>query len=126
MSSMRTVLLLSIVVLGTTGGEVAVTHAMKQVGEIRSFALRSLLSFLRRALRNNWFTLGIGLLALSFFSLLALLSWEDVSFVIPATALSYVTGALGAKLLLGEHLTPLRWAGILLVSVGVALVSLSG
>ena len=58
------------------------------------------------------------------FSLLALLSWQDVSLVIPATALSYVTGALAAKLLLGEHLTPLRWTGIVMVSLGVALVSM--
>jgi drug/metabolite transporter (DMT)-like permease len=36
-----------------------------------------------------------------------------------------VAGALGAKLLLGEHVTPLRWAGILLVTAGVALVSLT-
>jgi drug/metabolite transporter (DMT)-like permease len=123
---MRTALCLVIVVLSTTGGEVAVTHAMKKIGEVRSFAVRSLIAFLRRALREGWFWLGIGLLALSFFSLLALLSWEDVSFVIPATAASYVTGGIGARLLLRERLTPLRWAGILLVTLGVALVSLSG
>jgi multidrug transporter EmrE-like cation transporter len=122
---MRTVLCLSIVVLGTSGGEVAVTHAMKQIGEVRSFALRPLLGFLRCALGERWFWLGIGLLALSFFSLLALLSWKDVSFVIPASALTYVTGALAAKWLLGERLSPWRWAGILLVTLGVALVSLS-
>lgn len=123
--SMRTALCLSIVVLGTTGGEVAVTHAMKQIGEVRSFAIGSLLRFLGRALREKWFWVGIGLLAISFFSLLTLLSWADVSFVIPASALSYVAGALGAKLLLGERLTPLRWVGILLVAAGVALVSLN-
>jgi uncharacterized membrane protein len=122
---MRTALFLFIVVLGTSAGEVAVSHAMREIGEVRSFAARSLLGFLGRALREKWFWLGIGLLALSFFSLLALLSWEDVSFVIPATALTYVTGALAAKSLLGEHLSPVRWAGILLVSLGVALVSLS-
>ena len=97
---------------------------MKRVGEVRSLAFGSLLNFLRRALRDTWFWLGIGLLVCSFFSLLALLSWQDVSFVIPATALSYVTGALAAKLLLGEHLTPLRWTGIVMVSLGVALVSM--
>jgi drug/metabolite transporter (DMT)-like permease len=39
-------------------------------------------------------------------------------------ALSYVTGALGGKYFLREQLTPLRWVGIGLVSVGVALVCL--
>jgi len=121
---MRTTLCLSIIVLATTGGEAAVSHAMKRVGEVRSFAFGSLLDFLRRALRETWFWLGIGFLAFGFFSLLALLSWQDVSFAIPATALSYVTGALAAKLLLGEHLTPLRWTGIVMVSLGVALVSM--
>ena len=122
---MRTALCLVMIALGTTGGEVSVTHAMKQVGELKNFSAWFLLRFLRRALRERWFWFGIGLLAVNFFSLLALLSWKDVSFAIPATALSYVTGALGAKLLLGEHLTRLRWAGILLVSLGVAVVSLS-
>ena len=79
---------------------------MKQVGEVQSFSASSLLRFLSRALRQSYLWLGIGLLALNFFSLLALLSWADVSFAIPASALSYVTGALGAKLLLGERLTP--------------------
>ncbi len=121
---MRTALCLLVVVLSTTGGEVAVTHAMKRIGEVHNFSPRSVLSFLGRALGEKWFWIGIGLLALGFFAMLALLSWADVSFVIPATALSFVLGGLGAKLLLGERLTPLRWAGIALVSFGVALVAL--
>ncbi|HUI42204.1 MAG TPA: EamA family transporter [Terriglobia bacterium] len=122
---MRTVLCLALIVLGTSGGELSVSHAMKRLGQLERFSPRSLLNFLGRAFRATWFQAGIALLALGFFSLLALLSWADVSFVIPATALSYVAGALGAKFLLGERLTPWRWAGIVLVSAGVALVSLS-
>jgi hypothetical protein len=122
---MRTAVGLSLMVLGTSAGELAVSHAMKQLGELGRFSPRSILAFLRRALRVPWFWAGIALLALGFFSLLALLSWAEVSFVIPAAALSYVAGALGAKFLLGERLTPLRWAGIILVALGVALVTLS-
>ena len=122
---MRTVVGLSLMVLGTAGGELCVSHAMKGLGELGGFSPRSILSFLGRALRAPWFWAGIGLLALGFFSLLALLSWADVSLVIPDAALSYVAGALGAKFLLGERLSALRWAGIVLVSAGVALVSLS-
>ncbi len=122
---MRTALCLASAVLGASGGELSVSHAMKQLGELHHFSPRSLINFLGRALRVKWFWAGIALLAVGFFSLLALLSWADVSFVIPATAMSYVTGALGARFLLGERLTPLRWAGIALVSAGVVLVSLS-
>jgi drug/metabolite transporter (DMT)-like permease len=123
---MRTALCLVLIVLGTTSGEVSVSRAMKNVGGVRSFSIKCLPSFLRCALRQPWFWFGIGFLALNFFTLLTLLSWEDVSFAIPATALSYVTGGLAARLLLREHLTRLRWIGILLVASGVTLATLGG
>jgi drug/metabolite transporter (DMT)-like permease len=119
---MRTFIFLAIVVLAGTGGEIAATYAMKQIGEVKDFAPRAILGVLGRALRLGWLWVGVALMTLAFFSLLALLSWADVSFVIPATALSYVVGALGARILLGERLGPMRWVGILLVSLGVAIV----
>ena len=57
----------------------------------------ALLEFLGRAVRNGWFWAGVPLMALSFYALLVLLSWEPISLVIPASALSYVVGTLGAK-----------------------------
>ena len=61
-------------------------------------------------------------MTLGFFSLLGMLSLENVSFVIPVTALSYAAGALGGKFFLGERVGLQRWAGVLLVCIGVALV----
>jgi drug/metabolite transporter (DMT)-like permease len=119
---MRTFIFLAIVVLAGTGGDIAVTHGMKRIGEVKDFAPRAVLGVLGRAFRLGWLWLGITLMALAFFSFLTLLSWADVSFVVPATALNYVVGALGAKILLGERLGPMRLAGILLVSLGVAIV----
>jgi drug/metabolite transporter (DMT)-like permease len=119
---MRTFLFLAIVVLSGTGGEIAWTHAMKRIGEVKSFSPRALLGVLRRALQSGWMWLGTALAALAFFSLLALLSWAQVSFVVPATAANYIVGALGAKLLLKERVSKARWAGLLLVAAGVALV----
>jgi drug/metabolite transporter (DMT)-like permease len=123
--TLRTALVLAITVLANTGGEIAVTRAMKDIGEVKNFKVAALFTLFGRVFRLGWMWLAIGLLTLGFFSLLTLLSWADVSFVIPATALSYVVGGLGAKLLLGERLTPVRWTGIVLVSVGVALVCTS-
>jgi uncharacterized membrane protein len=120
---MRVWLLLGIVVMAGTGGEISVTRAMKQIGEVRQFHPRALLGVLGRAMRIGWMWLGLGLLAMAFFSLLALLSWENVSYVVPLTALSYVVGALMAKIFLGEKVDLVRWVGVLLVVVGVVLVA---
>ena len=98
------------------------THGMKQIGEVKDFAPRAVLGVFGRAFRMGWLWLGITLMTLAFLSLLALLSWANVSFVVPATALNYVVGTLGAKILLGERVGRTRWAGVLLVSLGVAIV----
>jgi drug/metabolite transporter (DMT)-like permease len=121
----RLVLFIGIVVLSGTAGELCVSHAMKQIGEVPGFHPRIVLPMLSRAFRLAWMWIGVALMTVAFFFLLAALSWADASLVIPATALSYVAGALGAKFLLGERIGPIRWAGVLLVCVGVALLSLS-
>ena len=118
----RNALFLAIVVLSSTAGEMAVSHSMKRIGEVHDFSPRAILGVVGRAFRQGWMWFGFALMAVSFFALLAMLSWAAVSFVIPATALSYAVGALGAKLLLGEQVNRTRWAGVLLVCVGVALV----
>ena len=121
---MRTAIVLIILIITGTGGDLSVACAMRRIGEVKSFTPRTILRFLGRAFREAWMWFGVAQMALAFCSLLALLSWEPVSFVIPATALNYVAGALGGKYLLGETLTTRRWAGIGLVSVGVMLVCL--
>lgn len=119
---MRTAFFLAVVVLTSTLGEIATTYAMKIIGEVHDFSPRAIFSVIGRAFRQPWMWVGFALMTVSFLAMLALLSWEDVSFVIPATAASYAAGALGAKFLLHETVNRMRWAGVLLVSVGVALV----
>jgi drug/metabolite transporter (DMT)-like permease len=121
---MRTAIALAVLVLAGTGGDLAMARAMKSLGEVRSFTPAAIFHFLGRAFREGWMWISIAQSTLAFCGLLALLSWEAVSFVIPAAALSYVTGALGGKFFLGEQLTAQRWAGIGLITVGVALVCL--
>jgi drug/metabolite transporter (DMT)-like permease len=120
---MRVALLLAVQILGSTGGEIALTHGMKATGEPAHLRPRELASFLLRAIQNGWLWAGVPLLTLSFYSLLVLLSWQPISFVIPASALSYVVGSLGAKYILREDVSPARWAGVVLVCAGVALVA---
>jgi len=121
---MRVILALAVLILGSTGGEIAITHGMKSTGEPARLRPREVLQFLGRALRNGWFWAGIPLMALSFYSLLVLLSWEPITLVIPASALSYVVGTFGAKYILDEEVNAARWVGVLLVCAGVALVAM--
>lgn len=116
-------LMLGVLIFGSTGGEIAITYGMKATGEPAQLRPVALLKFLRKALSNGWFWAGVPLMALSFYSLLILLSWEPISFVIPASALSYVVGTFGAKYILGESVSFARWAGVVLVCLGVALVA---
>lgn len=95
---------------------------MKTIGEVTDFRPMSLLRVIFRAMKVGWMWIGIGQMALAFFALLGLLSLENVSLVIPVTALSYAFGALGGRFFLGERVTPQRWAGVLLVCIGVTLV----
>ena len=113
------------IVVSGTGGELCVSRAMKGIGEVHDFRPSALIRFVLRAMRLPWMWAGIAMMALGFFSLLAILSFREVSFVVPVSALSYVVGAVGAKLFLGERITPNRWLGIAIVAIGVTLVCLS-
>jgi drug/metabolite transporter (DMT)-like permease len=121
----REILFLTLLVVSGTGGELCVTHAMKTIGEVHDFRPRALLQFMLRALRVGWMWLGVAMMALAFFSLLAMLSFENVSFVVPVTALSYAAGAVGAAIFLRERISAQRWVGVAIVCVGVTLVWLS-
>jgi uncharacterized membrane protein len=113
-----------LVMVAGTAGELCMARAMRTVGEVHDFRPRALVSVAGRALSVGWTWVGLGLMTLAFFSLLAVLSIENVSFVVPVTALSYVVGALGGRLFLHERVTPTRWAGVVLVCIGVTLVLL--
>ncbi|MGA7080491.1 MAG: hypothetical protein WBQ43_19350 [Terriglobales bacterium] len=115
-----------LVICAGTGGELCVSRAMKAVGEVKDFRPAALAGVVVRAMRVSWMWIGLGLMATAFFSLLAVLSRQNVSVVVPVTALSYGAGALGGKFFLGERVTPRRWAGVLLVCLGVALVVVGG
>jgi len=118
----RNLLMFVILICGGTGGEILISIGMKATGEPENFHPVTLLRFLMRAVRSGWFRLGIPMMASSFYALLILLSWNPISLVIPISAMNYVVGALGAKYILKEDVSALRWAGVLLVCMGVFVV----
>ncbi len=76
------------------------------------------------AILTPWVMLGISLLILWLLSRMALLSWADLSYVLPVTSLGYVASALIGHFWLHEHITAQRWAGTLLIVAGTVLVGM--
>jgi len=73
-----------------------------------------------RALFHPWVIAGVLLMLGWFLSRLVLLSWADLSYVLPVTAFSYVLSAALGIALLRESVSNVHWAGICLITVGVA------
>lgn len=117
-------MLLVLIVVAGTGGELCVSRAMKGLGGQVSLHPAKVSRTIFAALRSPWMWLGLAMMAAAFFSLLAALSIYDVSFVVPVTALSYVAGAFGSAAFLREHVNADRWLGVALVVIGVTLVFL--
>jgi drug/metabolite transporter (DMT)-like permease len=120
----KTAILIAIIVFADSAGDVLLTRGMRQVGEISTIRWRELLAIARKVVSNRSFLSAIFFVSVTFVSFLTVLSWADLSLVFPATSLIYVVSTLGAKFILGETVTFQRWAGILLVCLGVALTSL--
>lgn len=121
---MKTFLLLCSLIAFSSLGEILSAKGMQQVGAV-SFRPRALAGAIWRMLRNPFLFAGVVFLAVSFFSFISLLSYADLSFVVPLTAVGYITNTLGGRFFLHERITRERWLGTLLVAGGVALISLS-
>ena len=121
---MKTAIMIAVIVLADSAHDVLLTRGMRQVGGISTIKPRELLSIAGQVLRNRSFLTGFLFTVIYFFSFLLVLSWADLSLVFPATALVYVTSTLGARFILRETVTLQRWAGTVLVCLGVALTSL--
>jgi uncharacterized membrane protein len=109
--------ILTFVVVGTNVlGNVSLSLGLKN--RILAFSPAALLE----VLWNPWVTLGVALLILWLLSRMALLSWADLSYVLPVTSIGYVLTVIFGKVFLFEEVSPWRWLGVLLITTGVALV----
>jgi drug/metabolite transporter (DMT)-like permease len=110
--------LLGIAVFGAIG-DTLLSRGMKDFGAVSPSEITHLFA----AVLNPWVFVGIFFLLAFMAAYLTALSWADLTYVLPATAFGYVFIALIAKFFLHEHISPLRWLGILLISAGVGFVA---
>lgn len=118
----QVILVTMLSVLCVSVGETLLSAGMKQVGRGGHDGLRFVL-----AAAGSWQVLAGTALMMGFFALYALaLAWADLSFVLPLTAVSYVTGALFAQVFLHEPVSLTRWLGAIIITLGVIVVGKGG
>jgi drug/metabolite transporter (DMT)-like permease len=118
----RILLIMLAAVLALSSGEMFLSKGMRQVGH----APRDWMGQAAAVLHNGWVWAGCALLVLHVGLYMAALRDADLSFILPLTAASYPLAAILAQLILHEKVDPIRWAGTILITVGVAVVGLGG
>jgi uncharacterized membrane protein len=113
---LKTAVTAAVVILSNVSGNFFLSAGMRRVGDVSAPADYLL------ALFHPLVALGVALMVLWMLAHMALLSWADLSFVLPITSVGYVLTAVAGRYLLNEHISPSRWAGIALIMTGVVLV----
>jgi uncharacterized membrane protein len=119
----RAWLLLAVVVGSTVMSDLLTSIEMKRHGEIEDFSPSGLQRALHAMARKKFLILSIVFMAFSFFAFITLVQTADLSFAVPASALSIVFEVILARMVLKEQVDMRRWWGVGLVAIGVGLLA---
>lgn len=119
----KTWLAILMISLSDSAGDVLFGVAMKQIGKVRRMPLIEMLKLGFRIVTNPAILLGVFFQTVAIFNFIAALSWADISFIRPATALTYIMSLLGAKFILQEKIRKYRLVGIAFIGCGMLIHS---
>jgi drug/metabolite transporter (DMT)-like permease len=117
--TLRKYLVLAGITVFSTAGDSLLARGMKDLGSVSLHDFSGLLL----AVLHPWVTAGILLLLAYFACYTSALSWADLTYVLPTTALQYVLVALIGRFSFHEGISPARWLGIALIAAGVGYVA---
>ncbi len=123
---MKTAFVLTVAILAQSIGNIVLSKGMKLISGGSHDAADFSLLMLVEAMQSPLIWIGIVLLILFFAMFTVSLTWADLSFVLPVISISYILNVALAYLFLGESVSQTRWAGTLLICLGVILVSQTG
>lgn len=121
---MKTYVVLVLAALSGAVGETFFSYGMRRFGEMDVSSPARWLELLLVVPRNMHVLTGVVFAAGFFFLYLTALSWVDLSFAMPLTALSFVFATLLSRFMLGEQVSWHRWVGTIIIVAGVSLVAL--
>jgi drug/metabolite transporter (DMT)-like permease len=119
---LRTHLMILLMVILGPLGNVLLGRGMKQIGAVTTWNADEVLHFLSLLSISVSVWLGVASLLAFFIAYMLILSWADYSYVQPASAMAYGVVALLGHFFLGETISPLRWAGVLVICLGVFII----
>jgi drug/metabolite transporter (DMT)-like permease len=123
---LRVLIAMTVAAASAAVGQILLRRGMQQVGSLENYAPLALLAYFGHTI-TNWYVIMGTVLNAAFYALfVATLSWTDVTVALPMTAIEYGFAAVLAVIILKEQISPLRWAGILLVIIGVIIIAKSG
>src|SRR5579862_7706771 len=96
---LKTRVFTALVVFSNVLGNFSLSWGLRRVGVLLGF---SPLAYIE-ALFNPWVALGVSLLILWLLSHMTLLSWADLSYVLPVTSVGYVLAAVVGRVFLHEQ-----------------------
>ena len=120
---LKTFLTIAVMIVAGPLGNVLLGKGMKQIGRFPVWPPSQLIQAGVSIFQSGLIWLGIASLITFFVAYMLALSWADYSFVQPASSLAYGVVALLGYWMLGEQISPLRWAGIAVICLGVLVVS---
>ena len=121
----KLLLILFIGLVFESTGVVLLKKGMTRIGEVKTVSAAEIVRVVKAGATNTQILLGVFFEALFFICLLVLMARSDISFLWPLTALSFVFATLAAILFLHEQVSPVRWAGVVFIMIGAALISYS-
>ena len=106
-------------------GQLTLKYAMDQIGRIGSAQISDPMNTIVKAAKEPALWAGLFLFGISALFWLVVLSRVDLSLAYPFVGLSYIAVVVLARLVFHEDVPALRWVGVFVVAVGIALVGLS-
>ncbi len=122
---MRIALLLTIAILIQAAGNVSLTLGMKRLAALAQAQPDDWLALAMTGVTDPLVMGGVLLLLIFFILFATVLSGAELSVAMPVVSFEIVVNVVLAYFVIGEDVSPLRWAGTALVAIGVACVALS-
>jgi drug/metabolite transporter (DMT)-like permease len=121
----KLLLILCVGLVFESTGVILLKKGMNQIGDLNGVTAAEIFRVCKAGATNPQILLGVFFEALFFICLLILMARSEISFLWPLTALSFVFATFAAMWFLGEHVSSIRWIGVILIMIGAAFISYS-